>query len=366
MHKSNLSFSTPRYKHTRLIDQPQATTLTKTASLPKLRLPKSQTMDLNFEGITLGLIASETLRPVSKYAPSTTRNHYPSPIFDSSSYGLTSIPITSQQLVEENFLRKNKAEILLYELRNLDLMRPGQRDNREDVDLLERKRRTKIEIQKRTFSLFERILCLYQLRFDIAFGIISDSFLDIDGVNDNFDLIQAMKDLAPIISRFPYTFFRKLRIPVLTFCDDVFFHKAHGSFCENRILAKSLIPIKKLDSQQKLTDHFIQILFYHLRSSTPNFETRLSKVEQEKPKQNATIVLMRFTDNKLKIKKKLGVEKDWIILKMLILNPKEALYNKNGTVRAKASIFRSFLEELDPEGINEKWWTKLEKIPFDR
>ena len=53
-------------------------------------------------------------------------------------------------------------------------------------------------------------------------------------------------------------------------------------------------------------------------------------------------------------------EKPWRVLKTLIMNPAQALEHENEVFQQKAMLFRSFLEEVDPEGIDARWWVKLQ------
>ena len=270
--------------------------------------------------------------------------------------------MTSFDLAEENQLRKNKVENALKELLSFDvnsvLFKP---EDYEGLYSLETKRRRKLEGQKKVFRLFEQILCLYELKFHIVIDSFSDSFLGVDAINDNFALIDYIQILAPIICRFPYSFFRRVRFPVITFCDDYYLHKPNVNFGEARMLNKGFFPIKRFDTADKVIDHFMQILYINLKLTVPNFDARMLKVVQETNQFGVVKSLTELAGTKLVIKKTvMAGEKHWRVLKTLIMCPSQALENENEVFQQKAMLFRSFLEEADPEGIDVRWWVKLE------
>jgi len=275
--------------------------------------------------------------------------------------------VSSFDVTEENNLRKNKVERILQELVKYDpssaYMKTGEFEgiyyHGETV------RRNKTESFKKIFGLFEQILCLYELKFKVITSKFTDSFLDIDAISDNFTVIEYIQQLAPIICKFPYSFFRRIRFPVITFCEDYFLHKpstsGHG---EVWVLAKGLFPIKRFDEPEKAVDHFMQILYIILKNATPDFE---AKVMNACPNMSNNTTrgttssnsLARVTRTRIIIKAKTKEEKEWRILKALIMNPSSALAHENETFRVKAALFKGFIGEIDPEGINSKWWSKL-------
>jgi len=331
------------------------------AALPKLKVPPlghaktlnnldASIADAIFEEDSITGTTAESFAPL----PGTTEGH--------KRYMTMSLrSMTSFDLAEENHLRKNKIENILKELLSFDvdsvLFKPEEFDG---IYSMEAKRRKKLEGQKKVFRLFEQILCLYELKFQIVSESYTDSFLGVEAIEDNFALIDYIQILAPIICKFPYSFFRRVNFPVISFCEDYYLQKTNVNFGESRMMMKGFFPIKRFDSADRIIDHFMMILYVNLKASVTNFEARVQKVVQDTSQYGVVKSLTELAGTRLVIKKTAASEREWRILKALIMNPKHALYHDNEIFQQKAMLFRSFLEEVDREGIDYRWWIKLE------
>lgn len=126
----------------------------------------------------------------------------------------------------------------------------------------------------------------------------------------------------------------------------------------------SMRSVSGFDEPEKAVDHFMQILYIILKNAIPDFELKVMKacpnlLHNTTRGSNSAINLAKMTRNRIIIKTKSKEEKNWQILKALIINPSSALNHENENFRTKAAIFKKFIGEMDPEGINSKWWSKL-------
>jgi len=353
--------------------QDKSTSLARFTSLPEVSTsksvftsPKSKVPSLSLKrfGDLESLAHLHTDRIFSPYSVTRSLATPYTDIFDLQKSSTLSVRSGSgYDLHEENSLRKNKVEGLLQELTTFDASSAYMKSG-EFAGVLyqgETVRRNKTEAFKKIFGLFEQILCLYELKFKIVTSKFTDSFLDIDAINDNFTVIETIQQLAPVICRFPYSFFRRIRFPVITFCEDYFLHKPNSNMGEIRVLSKGLFPIKRFTEEpEKAVDHFMQILYIILKSAIPDFEAKVNKVCPEMTKKlGSNNSLARITRTRIIVKKANPQEKEWRILKTLIMSPHEALSHENDVFRQKAALFKGFIGEIDPEGINSSWWAKL-------
>ena len=266
-------------------------------------------------------------------------------------------------LTEENCLRKSKVETLLQEIMRFDTSSVHEKPVDSTIFYSkEQVRRRKNEAQRRIFSLFEQILCLYELKFKIVIDSYSDSFLEVDKVEDHFAMIEYIQILAPVICKFPYSFLRRVGFPIITFCQDYFVHQPGHNFGEARILTRGLFPLSKFDTAEKMIDHFMQILYLNIKNMTPDFEAKMQKIDQERPRKTTqkSLLISPTTSRARLVRKKLPGDKEWFILKTLIMKPNQALTHDNQAFQQKAQLFKGFIEEIDPEGIDNAWWGKLE------
>lgn len=326
--------------------------------LPPLRFPPPTVRTLSDELLhsskrqpTTGSIS----RPTLHGAPlSTIRSvHFTDPIV------VLPSARSSRDLIDENNLTKKPIETLLHELVNFKY--ETQFKSAYQITNLEQMRFKKVEAQKKVLSLFEDILCLYKIRFDIVSGFTSDSFMDIDGVTDKHELVRAVQKIAPLICKFPYSFFRKLKIVNISFCDEFYLHKSgRENFGANRAHIKGLFPLKELDTEEKVTDYFYQFIFTNLRASVPSFDRRYTTVvKNQKNRMSMAGRALATAQNFGALKVVVHLNEEWTSLRDLINDPSAQLFAREENVRTKAMALRVFLQELDPEGITNKWWDKM-------
>lgn len=255
------------------------------------------------------------------------------------------------ELMEENKLRGQHIQKLRKELAKLKASEAFALGHF-------RERRSFQDTQERIIQLSEDMFNLYNIRYKFVDTTTQDCLMAIEKVKDRFLLANCLEILMKEISKFPYSFFKKIGMQTFTFCQKVEFHKDPRNPMIAKKLFGGLFSITALQKESDIIDFFYRNVFYHLKSQIPDLDTHWAKVYVKK---STTImhITMDITVRESTKPKRGFFDDQWRLFRDLIVSPNSTLKHESNVIRIKAFKLKGCMEKLDADGINEDWWKKL-------
>jgi len=253
--------------------------------------------------------------------------------------------------MEENKLREKHVQKLKKELAKVKAT--------EDFSMGHfRERRSFVDSQERIIKLSEDMFNLYNIRYKFVETTTQDCLMAIEKIKDRFLLANCLEILMKEISKFPYSFFKKIGMQNFTFCERVEFHKDPRNPMIAKKLFGGLFSITALQKESDIIDYFYRNVFYHLKIQIPDLDSQWSKVYV---KRSTTIlhITMDITVKESTRPKKGFFDDQWKLFRDLIVTPNATLKHESNVIRIKAFKLKDCMEKLDTDGINEDWWKKL-------
>lgn len=257
------------------------------------------------------------------------------------------------ELSEENTQRGNRALHYLTEFKSL----MKDQEHHLDTNGVYRERRSNINLRDRLLRLCENVLNVYNIQLKIAEMTSQDSLMKVEKVKDRFILARYLELIIQEMCKFPYSFFKKLGLSVLTFCQDYELYKEPNNPMVSKKVFGGMFAINKLGNEENVVNQFYKILFYHLKTQLPDLDSQWSKVYIRTSKTIMHISMNMIVTQSTKPKKNF-FEEQCRLFKEVILAPNNVLKHESNMVRMKAYKLKNSMEGIDPDGITEAWWKK--------
>jgi len=256
------------------------------------------------------------------------------------------------ELMEENKLRSQHIEKLVKDLKK-------QKTSHEflcDADF--RAMRSHLEARERVIKLSEDIFNLYNIRYKFAEVTTQDCLMSLEKIKDRLLLANSLEVLIKEISKFPFSFFKKIGMQSFIFCERIEFHKDPRNPMISKKLFAGLFSTTALQKESDIVDYFYRNMFYHMKQQIPDLDTHWAKVYIKKSK-TIMHISMDVTVKESTRPKRGFFDDQWKLFRDLIITPNASLKHESNVIRIKAFKLKDCMEKLDADGISDAWWKKL-------
>jgi len=258
--------------------------------------------------------------------------------------------ITLSQIAEENKLRDSRVKDCLEHLHTLNT----QDDLKLDISCQFRDRRSNLDLRDRIIRTSENILDLYNIRLNVVNNGTIDSLIAVDPVKDRFAYAKFLQTVVQEISRFPYSFYKKIGLSMITVCQKIQLFKDRKDPIVKRKLLSGMFILDHLSNENEIINTFYKVLFFYLKDQIPDLDTHWAKVYTKKSRafmnSSTNVIITQCT------KVKDYYEDQYPLFKNMVRNPNATLKNESNIVRIKCFKLKDSMEKIDPDGINLAWW----------
>jgi len=223
--------------------------------------------------------------------------------------------------------------------------------------------------EKNIVTVFEDVLDLYQIRVNILNHHSHDSAISIHPVKiDSLAFHQYLNILLLQIIKFPNTFFRKIGLKIISFCESVTLHKsAHKDIYYKRVLS-GLFEVDKQKTLQEIKTYFYKFICYHIAQRNEGFCREWAKINHKEfsyTKEPRALACFETLKGFLNIECMKSQQMDQAqILEKLMIDHKRILNNDDEIIRQKANFLMEHLLKIDSSFHMLKGWEENSSIHF--
>jgi hypothetical protein len=216
-------------------------------------------------------------------------------------------------------------------------------------------------------KVWDKILSLYQIEVDIPLIGTLDSVIEIDPAEDKDKIITYVGIILPELCKFPYTFYKALKVRKFTFCGNATPQDPSKPTTYMKKYYNWNFYVNKHIHPEDIKKHFYRQIWYNiLRQNSdineqwfnkfPVFQfdkTSFHAYNNEQPEIISVpgYLNVRCAENPL--------IDQFEIFYNLLANPEKMLNHLDKTIASKAMFVKNVLEEVDTEGISFGFWKAL-------
>lgn len=254
-------------------------------------------------------------------------------------------PIDTEDEDNENSLIHRHVRTLITKFINIPLNDKLQEGYMQKLD--------KYTIEK-IILMAEKILMLYAISPVCVYTSKIDSVIIIDPLTDNNNLAQCYRAIIPEFAKFPYTFFKALSLMTISFADEVHLNKPMTHALTQRRLHTGLFPLNNFKTMKEAKLYFYKMVAYLMRAKHITLDEEWIEITPPPKETKLVYVGTRAVPKPRDI---LGEQAEFLM--NFLKEPRQYFQSDNEVLVAQADLFQSVMEEIDPVGINQKWWRDL-------
>jgi hypothetical protein len=213
------------------------------------------------------------------------------------------------------------------------------------------------------FTIANELFGLCNLEMVIIATNRADSAYQIEGLRDKEKLRLLLVVLTQEIAKFPYTFFRKINLRVITFCYHVnILAQSHLiAFEKKRFSGLFVFTLDR--TPEKIIILFHQIIIHNCLRYDSNISIPWTKYNPDGFEYDSKANRRRdWTQNFLSEESMRSLFIDYsTFFSLLIQYPSKLLNHEIEAIRNKSIIMKEYLERVDKDGISSGFWDKLDK-----
>ncbi len=211
---------------------------------------------------------------------------------------------------------------------------------------------------KSIYQNFEKILAIYKIDVYAIWNDMEDSAVSVSPIPKEHDMHVLAGILLKVLRQFPYSFYRAIDLRILTFCGDVKLMKPNYSQIFIRKYYNWFFMVNEHKTLEQVQRHLYHTICYNLVAKHSDLNEKWEKLNPPKTPKNSTKVIggpkAGFLNSKCT---KNSTIDQFEVFEALMNNPKEVIFHPDQIVAKKARMLMDALCFLDPEGINDSWWT---------
>jgi len=198
-------------------------------------------------------------------SPTTKRSQTMMPQSPQSNFSLPPIgwPANPEQK-EESKARNHSIRKLVEEL---------QEERYVQSDHLNFKENQKLQADEteRVIAIAEEILPVMNIKVRSKMDVVHDSVMVIQPIEDRNNLAVFYKSFVPVLCQIPFGFLSKIRISLITVCQQIdLFSSNYMGILEQKLL-NGLFVMKRLSTKEQIRDHLYRIVLYHFIKKKTGF-----------------------------------------------------------------------------------------------
>jgi len=242
----------------------------------------------------------------------------------------------------ENEDRKARIKVFIKRIMELDSKLNELKDSLED-------RQEFMQHQEEAQIACKNIFPLYNVELNLISEYHTDSAVQIDMIGSHENIYSCLKYLSLAFIIFPFSFYRKLDLNVLSLCSNITLLKKNYLNTYEKKLLSGLIPVQRCTSPKQVLDLFLLIVINHMSKLLPQMLDDWKKF------------FGPFSGTEDKTEKMVIFTSHLETLTMLLKNPKDSLTDLDSNIAFKCKKMKQYLEKIDSDGIDETFWRKAPK-----
>jgi uncharacterized short protein YbdD (DUF466 family) len=208
----------------------------------------------------------------------------------------------------------------------------------------------------------EEISALYNINMSIMTYSHFDSAARFEPIKDRKVMQLLLVCLIPEICKFPYSFYKKVGIRMLSFC---LYSIVNNSAHQTLYLKKRWHGLFSLDTEnnpERIIKHFYKVIAFHVVATDKNIEAKWKKINSPGFKYGASKAKYKeLAEGFLSHEgMKSMFEDQGEIMAALMVNYGNTVSHPDNIVREKAFLLRDMMNPLDKEGMTDEFWLGLD------